>query len=551
MIKLLHGDCLELLKDIPTNSIESIVTDPPYGINFMGKSWDKVLPPTEIWAECRRVLKPGGYLVAMSASRTYHRLAVQLEDLNMICHPMIGWIYGSGFPKATDLSKQFDKQAGLIKSNKRFNVAGQGIALNPNKKLRSDHPEYEKPEGKTDLAKKWTGYKYGLQSLKPALEPIAVFQKPWKNKKNKRMTDNVKEFGVGAFNIDACRVDLKGEKIINGGGNNIQFNTSGNGTLQEQHYKSKLEQTINTTGRHPANLLHDGSESVEAVFKKQTPHVQPCGSVKKTTHKDGMFGIGTPGRIYKDEDTSTASRFFNKLPITDLDAPFLYTAKPSKRERNAGLDSANLIWQKDVWEKQDLNSLTENINQLSRDISDDLLTESKQWNTDIYGHSISEQYPKGMIFTISTVLKMIIELKTSNVLQNSIINDIIRDVIKMIEASGLSLVKSAEYLSQSNLNTINEKTASLLGVALAVLPLLSKIKEFANSDNFHSTVKPLALMEWLIKLVTPEGGTTLDPFMGSGTSGIAAKKNGFDFIGMERTYNYFEIAEERINDSTP
>ena len=109
-MKLLNNDSLKLLKKISDNSIDSIVTDPPYGIGFMGKGWDKVLPPTKIWKECIRVLKPGGYLVAMSASRTYHRLAVQLEDLDMICHPMIGWIYGSGFPKATDVKLQFQKQ---------------------------------------------------------------------------------------------------------------------------------------------------------------------------------------------------------------------------------------------------------------------------------------------------------------------------------------------------------------------------------------------------------------------------------------------------------
>ena len=109
-IKLMFGDSAIRMKELKDNSIHSIVTDPPYGLSFMGKSWDKVLPSIEIWKECFRVLKPGGYIIAMSSSRTYHRLAVQLEDLGFITHPMIGWIFGSGFPKATDLQKMALKE---------------------------------------------------------------------------------------------------------------------------------------------------------------------------------------------------------------------------------------------------------------------------------------------------------------------------------------------------------------------------------------------------------------------------------------------------------
>ena len=414
-IKLWHGDCLKLMKKIPDNSIDSIVTDPPYGLGFMGKSWDKVLPPTEIWQECMRVLKPAGYIVAMSASRTYHRLAVQLEDLGMICHPMIGWIYGSGFPKATDLSKQFDKAAG-VKPLEIKPAKGVGFMNDSKDGYNTTKNQIVMPEATTDNAKKWNGYKYGLQALKPALEPIAVFQKPWKCKGVKKMTDNVEKYGVGAFNIDACRVGLNGEKIINGGekiinggekiinggGNNIQFNTSGNGTLQEKHYKSKLKQTINTTGRHPANLLHDGSEVVEKVFLEQGG-IRKYGDLNNITGLgDGnIYGKSKPRHCFNKGDSGSASRFFNKLPITDLDAPFLYTAKPSKKER--------------------------------------------------------------------------------------------------------------------------------------------------GENNNHPTVKPIALMNWLVKLVTPEGGTILDPFMGSGTTGIAAKE--FNFIGIEMNKEYFNIAKERIKNA--
>ena len=178
--KLMLGNSSKRMRNIPDNSIDSIVTDPPYGLGFMGKSWDKVLPPTEIWAECLRVLKPGGYLVAMSSSRTYHRLAVQLEDLGLICHPMIGHIFGSGFPKATDLSKQFDKQAGVerkvIGKKIEHNIkSGKGNATRlHNSAGNRETIELDITTPTTALAKKWSGYKYGLQSLKPALERMLL-----------------------------------------------------------------------------------------------------------------------------------------------------------------------------------------------------------------------------------------------------------------------------------------------------------------------------------------------------------------------------------------
>ena len=438
-MKLIHGDCLEVMKSFDDNSIDSIVTDPPYGISFMGKGWDKVLPPTEIWQECLRVLKPGGYLVAMSASRTYHRLAVQLEDLGMICHPMIGWIYGSGFPKATDLSKQFDKGIereiiGRDKSAYRANAIQNNI--------NHTHNAGFKPEGSglitapsTDLAKKWVGYKYGLQALKPALEPIAVFQKPWKCKSVKKMTENVEKHGVGAFNIDACRVGTDKipqhqRDLSEGHGNKLGANVK----------QPVLGITNYTTGRHPANLLHDGSEVVEQVFKDQSDDMgmHSAGSARvkdvESSYNASSYHATKTRQMNRTGDSGSASRFFNNLPITDLDVPFLYTAKPSKRERNQGLEGM---------EKKD---------------------------------------PPG---------------------------------------------------SKRSKPAPGRKSA--LGEARA---------------NHHPTVKPIALMNWLVKLVTPEGGTILDPFMGSGTTGIAAVQNNFNFIGIEMNKEYFQIAKKRIDNGS-
>jgi len=435
---LINGDSLEELKKIPSNSIASIVSDPPYGLEFMGKDWDKTLPPVGIWQECIRVLKPGGYLVAASASRTYHRLAVQLEDLGLICHPMIGWIYGSGFPKATDLSKQFDKQAGVDREvvGKRTSQGGRsGNANALGECINGMNKEINVTTPSTDLAKKWDGYKYGLQALKPALEPIAVFQKPIEFK---RMTDNIKEHGVGAFNIDACRVDISGKDFeTNSKKASKRFigvkpfgETDGKGSALKP----------NSQGRHPANLLHDGSEVIEETFLEQGgirpgSHDQtlltnkPKFKSKYSHMEQDKTGIGFNGK----NDTGTASRFFNSLPITELDAPFLYQAKASKAERNEGLE--------------------------------------------------------GM------------EEKESPLLARQTTKE-----GKEHEFGGFK----------------------------------------AKNQNFHPTVKPVKLMEWLIKLVTPNGETTLDPFMGSGTTGVAARMNGFGFIGIEREPEFFNIASARI-----
>lgn len=466
-MRLLHGDSLEVLKTFKDNSIDSVVCDPPYGISFMGKGWDNVLPPTDIWKECLRVLKPGGYLVAMSASRTYHRLAVQLEDLGMICHPMIGWIYGSGFPKATDLSKQFDKgiEREVIgkavnsypdSGRKDMHRNGGGKIFDANKGLDSNN--ITAPS--TDNAKKWNGYKYGLQALKPALEPIAVFQKPWKCKGVKKMTENIEKHGVGAFNIDACRVETSDNDIdsMNKKSNKPKdYNQPIYGKFDKGWCKP-----ANTQGRHPANLLHDGSDVVEQVFMDQSGVTKSPETYQRNADGNaglykGAFGEKSGDSSLNFGDSGSASRFFNNLPITDLDAPFLYTAKPSKRERNAGLEGM-----------------------------EEISKENRMGGTSGHGN------------------------------HNPVCA--ICGKPRMDRGRGICGCEQPEWKIPNNLPQANN----------------------------HPTVKPIKLMEWLVKLVTPTGGTILDPFMGSGSTGIAAKE--FNFIGIEREKEYFEIAKARIND---
>jgi len=199
MIKIYNDDCLYKIKDLEDNSIDSIVTDPPYGISFMGKKWDYDVPSVDIWKECYRVLKPGGHLLSFSGSRTYHRMAVNIEDAGFEIRDQIMWVYGSGFPKSHNLKDE------------------------------------------------WKGWG---TALKPAHEPIVLARKPFKC----TVASNVLEYGTGAINIDGCRVgsgsgDTKVVSYPDITGNNY------NG-----EYKDKVQYEVVDKGRWPANFIHDGLE---------------------------------------------------------------------------------------------------------------------------------------------------------------------------------------------------------------------------------------------------------------------------------------------------
>lgn len=160
-----HGDCLDVLRDMPDASVDAVVTDPPYGLSFMGKRWDYDVPSAAIWSECLRVLKPGGHLLSFGGSRTYHRMAVNVEDAGFEIRDQVMWVYGSGFPKSHNVSKALDRS---------------GKA--------------------TPAATQWDGWG---SALKPAHEPIVLARKPLGEK---TLAANVLEHGTGAINVDGCRV---------------------------------------------------------------------------------------------------------------------------------------------------------------------------------------------------------------------------------------------------------------------------------------------------------------------------------------------------------
>jgi site-specific DNA-methyltransferase (adenine-specific) len=410
-VNLYHGDCIEVMKNLPENSVDSIVTDPPYELGFMGKSWDSsgVAFNVDVWKEALRVLKPGGHLIAFSGSRTYHRMAVAIEDAGFEIRDQIMWIYGSGFPKSHDVSKGIDKTAGaereVISEVPAYGIGGNGILGGH---MEGATAKVTAPA--TDAAKQWQGWG---TALKPAHEPMVLARKPLIG----TVAANVLTYGTGGLNIDGARVaspDNDG-KVWTRGGNGVNAR-SGSKDAQSRPQLNGESETVqpNELGRWPANVIHDGSDEVVELF----PNTAGNHGGRVATSKF-EFGAGNGSKIKSTnakQDFGSAARFF-------------YCAKASKRDRNEGLD----------------------------------------------------EFPQ-------------------------------------IKGGSMSGVETRE----------------------------GKPTNHPMRQNHHPTVKPTALMRYLINLVTPPGGTVLDPFMGSGSTGKAAMYKGFEFIGIEMTEEYLPIAKARI-----
>jgi len=414
--QIIHGDCLEEMKTLPDNSVDAIVTDPPYGLSFMGKKWDYDVPSQEIWEECLRVLKPGGYLLAFAGTRTQHRMAVRIEDAGFEIRDIIAWVYGSGFPKSRNIGLDLDKRNGVTKNRgKAFVVAGQ--SGQKDKDTGGDLVPGSNDMGAYVAQNEWSGWG---TALKPALEPITVARKPLSEK---TVAENVLKWGTGGINIDGSRVKMKnGDKKVGGFGNGgIGF---GGGDAKGVEWQEKTE------GRFPANLIHDGSDEVVGLFPN-------------TGKGNGGKPYNYSGKEYDNKDTSMFNGDKPQAPSNFNDsgsaARFFYCAKASKSERNRGCEGLE--------EKQTVGG----------------------------GGGIGD------------------------------------------------------YLD--DVNSASGKYGS----------------EKAPNKNNHPTVKPIALMEYLVKLVSREGSLVLDPFAGSGSTLLSCKNLGRNYIGIEREQEYIDIINKRLS----
>jgi site-specific DNA-methyltransferase (adenine-specific) len=309
-IKLLNGDCLEQMKQLPDNSVDSIVTDPPYGISFMSKKWDYDVPKVEVWKEAMRVLKHGGHALIACGTRTQHRMVVNIEDAGFEIRDVVSWIYGSGFPKSLNISKAIDKAAGAERevvgdgqfakrrprATAETNIQGAEYGLGSGHKITAPA---------TEDAKQWDGWG---TALKPACEFFTLARKPLSEK---TVAANVLKWGTGGINIDECRVGTEVLPAQKAGQSKI-------GTFERDDMVTPERQ-----GRFPANLIHDGSQQVLELF----PETKPSKARQPRKCSEGATGATflvnkSTGAEHSDNGGS-AARFF-------------YCPKASKKDRDEG-----------------------------------------------------------------------------------------------------------------------------------------------------------------------------------------------------------------------
>lgn len=289
---ILNGDCIEILRDkIPDNSIDCIITDPPYNLGFMGKDWDKtgIAENPDTWKEFLRVLKPGGYCLAFGGSRTFHRMAFAMEIGGFEIRDTVMWLYGSGMPKSMNIGLAIDKRNGV--ENKTGKVA-KGVGTNNTLSMNSgvqEHSQFKSEYEEREAQNEWRGWG---SCLKPAYEPIIVARKPFKGS----LVDNVLEYSVGGLNIDECRV--------------------GNETISTH------------MGRFPANVILTYSEEDKE---------EVCGGFPQSK---GSSGKGFKKEDYAEKGVATNFKRGDFKPYNDdgSAARYFYCAKASKRDRDEGLD---------------------------------------------------------------------------------------------------------------------------------------------------------------------------------------------------------------------
>lgn len=486
--QILTGDCVAVLATLPAASQDACVTDPPYGLEFMGKEWDSFGARGENWPsgmahkvpdntprftrmpvqarvafqdfsaawarEVFRVLKPGAHLLAFGGTRTYHRLVCAIEDAGFEIRDQLAWIFGSGFPKSLNVSKAIDDAAGATREVVGYDVSRArpnrtGMVMGETPYDRSDNGATQTVPA-TDSAKQWEGWG---TALKPAYEPIVLARKPLVG----TVASNILQHGTGALNIDGCRI---------GTDSTIRAN---NAAVEEYGTVRHGASSFNKAGTHgsdfgrwPANLVHDGSEDVLAAFPDAPGQGGIVTGLEPSDKMRNVFGLyGDREPAIPRGDVGSAARFF-------------YCAKASRAERDFGCAA--------LPERTAATTV-------GRDPESAGAKNPRAGAGRGAGASIERCRKCGC------------------------------------DGGGGRRVSSC----------LNGEPHEFEAVAV-----------LGGVRNTHPTVKPVALMRWLVRLVTPPGGTVIDPFLGSGTTGMAAAYEGFNFIGIEREADYIPIAQARI-----
>lgn len=321
---IISDDCMSAMAGMPNSSVDAIVTDPPYGISFMGKGWDHEVPGEDYWREALRVAKPGAHLLCFGGTRTFHRMMCAIEDAGWELRDTVMWVYGSGMPHGMDVGKAIDRAQGAQRE-----VTGvRGRSGSKRNCMNGDFTggEYMDTLPATDEAKQWDGWG---TALKPAWEPVIVARKPLDG----TVAHNVMAHGTGAINIDACRVptsDKLGGGMRAGGADGVWDRPFMHDEQAQADFVERKKANVaksESLGRYPADLVHDGSEDVLELMP-DTGKSSGCGGDRKRAASGLVYGQYAPKDYPQNVgigDTGSAARFF-------------YCAKASKRDRGDGND---------------------------------------------------------------------------------------------------------------------------------------------------------------------------------------------------------------------
>jgi len=497
-----HGSNLDVLPTLPDNSVDAIVTDPPYELGFMGKSWDSsgIAYSVELWQECLRVLKPGGHLLAFGGSRTWHRIAVAIEDAGFDVRDSIAWLYGSGFPKSLDISKAIDKSDAGEARRKRdlqFTEWMRSTDL-----LQAECALLLAPFAKNKQSASAMAQHYYSDKTQPAVPTADIFDclRPHLPAVPDYIEQMVAERTIESENFKKREVigSKQGTKSVDGGGHGIVP-----GGITES---VKLDITAPATDE--AKKWQGWGTALKPAFEPVVVARKPLvGTVAANVLLWGVGGLNIDGSRIGRADGDNSSAGNRTATFGTQDTQSGGDGSGGWEQNGGGRWPANIIL-----DEYTAGLLDEQSGATKSSTGSTHPNTSNGYHGNLYGqpekvHGFGDSGGASRFFYVAKASK-----KDRN------------EGLEELEAQRHSDRENAEGVGGDNpRNRTNEA-----------------------KQNFHPTVKPTALMEYLVKLVTPPGGTVLDPFTGSGSTGKAALLNGFKFIGIELTADYLPIIEGRL-----
>jgi tRNA G10 N-methylase Trm11 len=528
------------MRKLAENSVDAVITDPPYGYSFMGKSWDKAVPSVDIWRECLRVLKPGGWCMVMSAPRSDVQNAMisrLMEAGFRLDFTPIYWTYASGFPKAGNVGKLVDKRLGgtPVQGEPKPYTNDKGIQGGSFSKGNYERVQTYYTTPGTEEAKALDGSYTGFQP-KPAVEVVIVAMKPLSEK---TYVDQALKNGKGITWLDDCRVPTTDTATADRYKSPIKQGNDYFSGLDELAPKS-----IEAQGRFPANLLVSDDVLNDGVDR---PNNARPNSSRGSSNWVGGERMSRPGP----SDSGSYSRYFDldkwaAAHLTEQQMqtfPFAIFPKASKSEKNKGLNGFNCAII-ELWKDEHTEQVISLLKAILESIPNLSIVES--------GLKLTVQYPAATMSTILTTISQITDSKTYTSLMQLPTRESMKGALSKMTL-GINPAKSAESSNESTkiTGTSQEKvglvTDAVSSVTYQKLLTLKDENAWKPKTSTHPTVKPIRLMSYLITLTTREGDTVLDPFVGSGTTVVAAKQLGRNGIGIEREAEYAEIAQARYD----